>query len=238
MIKPYLYLGDGPAEHNARYLLGIAKRMKRSVVHIPPGKKPGEKILSKQFSLIIISDYPKRNLSPEMIKEIVRQVSDGAGFLMIGGWGSFTGLDGGYHGSLIEKILPVFCKASDDRRQLASGAYFKKLRLHPVVKNIPIKISPVIIGYNEVKPKKTSKVILELYQKVSGKKAPLLILGQFNKGKTAAWTSDIAPHWCGGMVDWGGKRIKQQVTRRAAMEVGNLYVQFFSQIFRWLEKKL
>lgn len=237
-MKPYLYLGDGPAEHNARYLLGIAKRMKRSVVHVPPGKKLSEKTLSKSFSLIIISDYSRKNLSPNVMKKMALQASKGAGFLMIGGWGSFTGLDGGYHKSPIEKILPVFCKAGDDRRQVASGAYFKKLRPHQVLKNILIKTSPVIIGYNEVKPKKDSKVILELQEKVSGRKAPLLIFGQFEKGKTAVWTSDIAPHWCGGMVDWGSRRIKQRVNKNSTMEVGNLYIQFFSQIFRWLEKKV
>ena len=236
-MKTYLYLGDGPAEHNARYLLGIAKHMKRSVVHVPPAKKLPEKILSKSFSLIIISDYPRKNISLKVMKKITGQVSNGAGFLMIGGWSSFSGLNGCYHQTLIEKILPVWCKAGDDRRQTASGAYFKKLKPHPVLKNIPIKTSPVIIGYNQVAQKRNSKVILQLREKVSGRKAPLLVLGSYEKGKTAAWTSDIAPHWSGGMVDWGNQRIKHQVAKNISVETGNLYVQFFSQLFRWLEKK-
>ncbi len=236
-MKPYLYLGDGPAEHNARYLLGIAKRMKRSVIHVPPGKKVSAAVLARTFSLIIISDYSRKNLSPAVMKKIVSQVSRGTGLLMIGGWGSFTGLDGGYRKTPIEKALPVFCKRGDDRRQLASGAYFRKVNAHAVLKNIPLKVSPVIIGYNQVIPKKNVKIILQLVEKVSGKKAPLLVFGSFGKGKTGAWTSDIAPHWCGGMVDWGEKRIKQQVTKQSAMEVGHRYVQFFSQLFRWLEKK-
>lgn len=236
-MKRYLYLGDGPAEHNARYLLGIAKRMKRSVIHIPPGKKLSEKTLSKSFSLIIISDYGRKNLSPKVMKEIAKQVSNGTGFVMIGGWGSFTGLDGGYHKTIIESVLPVKCKAGDDRRQVASGAYFRKVKSHPVLKNISIKTSPVIIGYNQVTPKSKSHTVLKLREEVSGKSAPLLVFGSYLKGKTAAWTSDIAPHWCGGMVDWGTKRVKQQITKHAAMEVGDRYIQFFTQIFRWLEKK-
>ena len=167
----------------------------------------------------------------------MRQVSNGSGFLMIGGWSSFSGLNGRYHKSLIEEILPVRCGASDDRRQVASGAYFKKVNSHPILKNIPLRTSPVIIGYNKVQSKKNAEIILKLQEKVSGKKAPLLVLGSYQDGKTAAWASDIAPHWCGGMVDWGNKRIKQQVTKNVSMEVGNLYVQFFSQLFHWLEKK-
>ncbi|MBI4387488.1 MAG: hypothetical protein HY582_00390 [Candidatus Omnitrophica bacterium] len=173
-------------------------------------------------------------MSKALLKQIEKRVSEGSAFLMIGGWSSYTGRDGNYKGSVIEKILPVTCLAKDDRRHLASGAAFRVRVFHPILKGLSLKPSPVIIGYNEVQPKKDSKVILELEESASRKRKPLLILGNYGAGKVAAWTTDVAPHWCGGLVDWGDRRLRISVARGIQIEVGNHYVQFFSQLICWL----
>ncbi|MDR2439943.1 MAG: glutamine amidotransferase [Planctomycetaceae bacterium] len=65
---------------------------------------------------------------------------------------------------------------------------------------------------------------------------PLLVVGQYGKGKTAALATDAAPHWVGGWVDWGKKRISQKLNNGNFIEVGENYVQFFSQLIHWIGK--
>lgn len=63
---------------------------------------------------------------------------------------------------------------------------------------------------------------------------PLLVTGQYGKGRTAALATDAAPHWVGGWVDWGKKRITQKLDNGNSIEVGENYVQFFTQLLRWI----
>jgi len=52
--------------------------------------------------------------------------------------------------------------------------------------------------------------------------------------RTAALTTDLAPHWCGGWVDWGARRRALPVTAEFGVEVGDLYVRFVRQLIQWL----
>jgi hypothetical protein len=63
---------------------------------------------------------------------------------------------------------------------------------------------------------------------------PLLVTGQYGKGRTAALATDVAPHWVGGWVDWGKKRIIQKLDNGNSIEVGEHYMQFFTQLLRWV----
>ena len=53
------------------------------------------------------------------------------------------------------------------------------------------------------------------------------------KNRTAALATDLAPHWCGGLVDWGKRRLKLKVTGKIQIEVGDLYVEFVSSLIKW-----
>jgi hypothetical protein len=50
---------------------------------------------------------------------------------------------------------------------------------------------------------------------------PLLVTGQHGAGRVAAITTDVAPHWVGGFVDWGDARVAAQADGAPAIEVGN-----------------
>lgn len=233
-MRKILYLGDGPATGAGRYLLGILKYAGYSVLHFFDRPVPSS-VLKGRFSAVVISDYPSAKLKPAVMREIERKVRQGCGLLMIGGFSSFTGRDGRYRGTLIEKALPVSCLPRDDRRNLGSGAVFApRCSSHPIFKGIPLRPSPVLIGYNCVRPKKSSKVLLDLKENTSKIENPLLVVGDYGKGKIAAWTSDIAPHWCGGLVDWGNRRLELNVVKGAKVEVGDLYAKFFTQLIGWL----
>ena len=66
---------------------------------------------------------------------------------------------------------------------------------------------------------------------------PLLVVGKYGKGRTAAFASDVAPHWVGGMIDWGKKRMTQKLADGGSIEVGEDYAKFFAQLVRWVGEK-
>jgi uncharacterized membrane protein len=70
------------------------------------------------------------------------------------------------------------------------------------------------------------------YRFVPGKRSPLLVLGQYGNGRTAALATDVAPHWVGGLVDWGDWRVVQDV-EGSFIDVGNWYARFFRNLLVW-----
>jgi hypothetical protein len=66
-----------------------------------------------------------------------------------------------------------------------------------------------------------------------GEPDPLLVAGTHGKGRVTAYTSDAAPHWVGGLVDWGDARITACGRGANPVEVGNWYARFFHQIIKW-----
>jgi len=59
-----------------------------------------------------------------------------------------------------------------------------------------------------------------------------LVVGEFGRGRTAALATDVAPHWCGGLVDWGDRRLVRQVGG-GRIEVGNWYAELFRNLLVW-----
>ena len=54
------------------------------------------------------------------------------------------------------------------------------------------------------------------------------------RGRTAALATDLAPHWVGGLVDWGdGERVVAQAPGSWPIEVGNFYAQFIANLLTW-----
>lgn len=237
-----LYAGDSPVGGAANYLLGVLKSMKADVTHIPPAQKMARKDIEKPFDIILLSDYSYKNLLPGAEEAIIKKVKLGAGLLMIGGWGSFSGPFGGWHGSKIEEILPVSCLKGDDRLNFPGGASIGLSQKHPSVKGINLSYAPAICGMNRVIPKKNAKVILHVRKILSNgakirletHKHPLLTVSGWNNVKTAAFSCDFAPHWCGGLVDWGKKTRRLPVNAKIQIQVGDYYVRLISELLGWL----
>ncbi len=236
-----LYAGDSPVGGAANYLLGVLGSMKARVTHLPPSEKLTRKILSERFDAILLSDFSRKNLPADAEKLLVKQVQSGTGLMMIGGWGSFSGPFGGWKGSQVEKLLPVSCLNRDDRTNFTGGASAGLVSPHPSVKGVSFSQAPVICGMNLVLPKKNSKLVLAARRILSdGKKArleskafPLLVTGNAG-GRTAAFTTDFAPHWCGGLVDWGGDTQTLPVNSKIRIQVGKRYVQLITSLVSWL----
>jgi len=119
---------------------------------------------------------------------------------MAGGYMSYQGINGAamYQRTPIAEVLPVKIMASDDRCERPEGVQPKKKIGHPIVDELP-DLWPHILGYQlvEAKPNTTTLATVE--------DDPLLVIGEYGKGRAVAYTTDIGPHWCPTeYAEWSG----------------------------------
>lgn len=231
-----LYAGDSERGGPANYLLGILRYNRARITHVPPSRKLSSSLFKDRFDVIVLSDFSKKNTPAASEKAILSQTEKGCGLLMVGGWGSFSGPFGGWRGSKIETLLPVRCLAHDDRLNFPGGAHIILKRKHSLFDALNFKDPPVICGVNQIRPQKNSNVLLKARRIKDQKEFPLLIINSNPERRIAAFTTDLAPHWCGGLVDWGSRRMRLKVTGKIQVEVGDQYVQFVSSLLRWLAR--
>jgi uncharacterized membrane protein len=131
------------------------------------------------------------------VKLLREWVEKGGSLAMIGGYLSYQGIDGRarWRGTAVEDVLPVSCVPYDDRVEIPEGATaIVNQPGHPIVKGIS-GIWPPVLGVNEVilKQDRNASLIASLPADQGGH--PLLVAGEYGKGRSVAWTSDIGPHW-------------------------------------------
>ncbi|OUK66173.1 M20/M25/M40 family metallo-hydrolase [Klebsiella pneumoniae] len=87
-------------------------------------------------------------------------VAGGGALMMIGGYYSFQGINGGarYRHTEVEKVLPVRCLAWDDRIETPEGCYAEVTEAHPLFNDIPGEW-PWLLGYNEVEMHPEGKLL-------------------------------------------------------------------------------
>ena len=237
-----VYMGDDSLQGAAAYLGGVLTWAGIEFDHVPNSWSADIEQLKRSSGLFIISDYPAQNLPPESQTAIVQSVEKGASLLMIGGWESFHGLAGEYQVGPLSEILPVICQPKDDRVNWCQGVVPWLETEHPAVKGLPWGEPPVFCGFNATGPKQGAELVLTARPLVirpvsltyADIKYPLLAFGKHGRGKTAALTTDLAPHWVGGWVDWGLDRIKAQAKGGSQVEVGRHYAEFIAGLVRYL----
>ncbi len=220
-----LFMGE-TAEGSAEYLRDCLLFYKHKVTHIQSNEKINS--LIDLYDIIIISDYPAKNINNQISQEIVKQVNNGARFIMLGGWSSFNGLGNNYYAHPLSKILPVNLNKTDDRNNVPQGLILSPDKKLTRKINLDWSTPPIICGYNKTHPKKNSTVlvwirpinsngiVIKLSQPI-----PLLVKQKYGLGISIAFMTDVAPHWCGGLVDWGKKRIKLK-----HVEIGDMFLKF------------
>jgi len=241
-VPQVLFAGDSAADGAARYLLGVLSTLNVRVTHLAPWEKIDSRQYKQKYDAFILSDYPRAQLSAKAEAWIAKAVEQGAGFMMIGGWASFSGPFGGYRSSRLEKLLPVQCLKRDDRLNFPGGAHLYREQAHPIFSGLSFSQVPAIVGMNEIIPKAQSSVLLSAKKMVQiGSNVtydpchyPLLVIDARPALRTAALTTDLAPHWCGGLVDWGPKTKKIKMPKGVEIEVGTLYIRFASALIRWI----
>ncbi len=173
-----------------------------------------------KFDVITLSDIGANSLllhpdtwihsrrTENRLKLLRNYVRNGGGLLMVGGYYSFQGINGGarYHNTPVEDVLPVTIHPFDDRVETPEGYQPKKEAAHPVTAGIDFTRSPILLGLNEVVARPGADVLLSA-EVDEGRRHPLLVTGAAGKGRAAAWTTDIGPHWMPGeFLSWDGTK--------------------------------
>jgi len=251
MGKSILYLGDTTLKEAGSYLAGVMSHHNISFDYLPSDQQFGDTVLNNKYQAVIISDYPAENFSTEQINTIVEQVTEGMGLLMIGGWESFTGAKGEYTDTKLSRVLPVIMQSADDRVNCFAPCLAEKMKEHEILGSLPFEESPPSIGgFNRLKSKPDSNTILLARRfkasYVNGnftvtsleEPDPLLVVSSYKQGRVCAFATDVAPHWVGGLVDWGNSRVKAQVPGANPIEVGNWYAALLANMINWTARRL
>ncbi len=243
-----LYAGDSSPGGTADYILAVLRTLRASVRHVPPADRLTLRDVSRRLDAVILSDMSAAHVPLPVQAAIARQVAQGTGLLMVGGWGSFSGPLGRWERSRLARLLPVRCLGRDDRVNLPGGALVVPEARHAMCAGLPWAHPPVICGFNRIAALPGSRVLLSARAIVSRRtrsgyrvtlsaaRQALLVVGPPSGPRVAALATDLAPHWCGGLVDWGVRRRVLPVhgTGAIRVEVGAAYVRFVSQLVRWV----
>ena len=159
----------------------------------------------KNYDVIVVSDVGSNTFlisqrtmngerTPNRLKLIERYVREGGGFLMWGGYLSFTGLYGKafYKRTPIETLLPVELMETDDRVEVPEG-FLPRITEpgHPILKGIPPEWEGWFLSYNRLIPKGGADVIAVIEEYNND---PFLVAWEYGKGRSIASAVDCAHH--------------------------------------------
>jgi uncharacterized membrane protein len=135
--------------------------------------------------------FARSEIVPNRLAMLATWVHGGGALLMIGGYMSFSGIDGKarYGRSPLAGVLPVVIADHDDRTEVPEG-FVPHVRepAHPALAGVPATW-PRVLGYNRVEARDGSSVL------VARDGDPILVVGTHGDGRSAAFTPDLAPHW-------------------------------------------
>jgi uncharacterized membrane protein len=157
----------------------------------------------ERFDVVVLSDigansfllcdetFLRSERSVNRLSLLAEHVERGAGLVMVGGYMSFSGIDGRarYGASPLARALPVEMLNHDDRVEMPEGlvASFDAPD-HEVLGGTPPEW-PALLGYNRIIGKPDSTVVARFEDD------PLLVVGTCGAGRSVAFASDLAPHW-------------------------------------------
>jgi uncharacterized membrane protein len=181
---------------------------------------PGEyeKILA-EYDVIIFSDVEAKNFQlapsffdrtkfgsqvltfPDRVRLTVEAVQSGVHMMFLGGWLSFPGEmgKGGWGRTRLREILPVRCLDCEDLIESTEGFTAEVTETgEDVFADIDFDTFPPILGYNQVRRRAESDILLEVRETGD----PLVAGGRFEQGKVLTYMSDPAPHWGCNFIYW------------------------------------
>lgn len=170
--------------------------------HLAPEEFPFTMEELKKYDLVILSDigantlllpaptFAKSQFLPNRCNLIRDYVRTGGALLMVGGYLTFSGVDakGKWQDTAVQEVLPVQVLATDDRMEHCEGVRPVTVTEHEVFDGLD-KDWPRILGYNRTIAKPEAHVLAT----VCGD--PFIAVGEYGEGRSAAFTTDCAPHW-------------------------------------------
>ncbi len=119
----------------------------------------------------------------------------------------FQGIDGKarWRRTPVEDTLRWTCLPWDDRVEIPEGSTAPYPQAgSPTVAGLSGEW-PLLLGVNEVEVRERDDVEVVARLPEDQGSHPLLVTGAFGQGRTAAWTSDIGPHWLSpAFCEWEG----------------------------------
>ena len=176
------------------------------VVHIPNHEAverfPWSVEEFRAYDVVVMSDIPADTIQlhpavfergerrPDRLRVLADYARAGGGVLMVGGYMSFSGIDGKarYQATPLAEVLPVRMLGVDDRIETPEGVSPSVAVEHEILHGIPGEW-PYFLGYNRVEAKPEATVLMEVDDD------PFLVVGAAGEGRTAAFASDCSPHW-------------------------------------------
>lgn len=167
----------------------------------------------REYGTVILSDvgsntfllgeatFKRSETAVNLLEVLAAYVHGGGSLLMVGGYMSFSGIDGKarFGSSPLAPVLPVRMLDIDDRVEVPQGVTPEVVEPRHVALAKINGAWPHVLGYNRVLPKEDAEVLLTCGDD------PLLVVGTYGAGRTAAFTTDLAPHWAPpAFVSWDG----------------------------------
>ena len=154
------------------------------------------------YDVVVMSDIPADTLQlhpavfdrGEKTVDRLRLLADfaraGGGVLMVGGYMSFSGIEGKAHYGMtpLAEVLPVTMLVGDDRVETPEGVNPEVRGEHDILRSIPAEW-PYFLGYNRLIAKSDATVLMGVGDD------PFLVVGRAGAGRVAAFASDCSPHW-------------------------------------------
>ncbi len=140
--------------------------------------------------LIPNATFTQSERRPNRCALIRDYVMNGGALLMIGGYMTFSGIDGkGRWGmTAVKDVLPVELSPFDDRQEHCEGIVPVAVSDHPALSKITGDW-PFFLGYNK------STALPDATVPVTIGGDPLIAFAERGKGRCAVFASDCAPHW-------------------------------------------
>lgn len=168
-----------------------------------------------EFDVVVVSDvgansflltddtFLRSQITVNRLDLLADYVRRGGGLVMVGGYLSFSGIDGRarFGSSPLAEVLPVEMLDHDDRVERPEGVVARVVQNdHPALRRATGEW-PALLGYNRVTVKDDAVVLVTVGED------PLLVVGEGGDGRTVAFTSDLAPHWApSAFLTWDGYR--------------------------------
>ena len=186
---------------------------------------PQSKEQLASFDVILMGSVKRAYFSAEQLDAIREFVRDGKGFAMLGGTESFGA--GGFGGTAIDDILPVECGAEDtgQERDMFPPRLTAEGKVHPIFAGCERFFAAGgsgagtldLQGFNRVARIMPGAAVLA--DNPARGNAPIVVVRNYGKGRTAAFTSTGTYRW-------------YRLT--APLGEDSPYVRFWGQLVRWL----
>ena len=171
--------------------------------HEISAKFPRDREAMSAYDAIVLSDigansfllsdetFLRSEVTTNRLAELADYVEGGGGLVMVGGYLSFTGIEGRarYGQSPLARVLPVELLDYDDRVEVPEGVGpVVAVPDHEAIGGVATEWPP-LLGYNRFTGKEGSTVL------ATAGDDPLLVVSEPGQGRAVAFASDCAPHW-------------------------------------------